>query len=390
MSSVRISHVTKQYPRSGVVVDDSNFVIEDGEFFTLLGPSGCGKTTTLRMIAGFEEPTKGEIYFGERNVTFLPPNKRDVGIVFQNYALFPHMNVANNVAFGLKAHGVPKTEHEQRVKDALAQVSLTGMEQAKVDQLSGGQQQRVALARAIVIRPQLILLDEPLSNLDAKLRQDTRAALRLLHAETGLTSVYVTHDQSEALAMSTRIAVMSRAKVHQIGTPYEIYETPATRFVAGFVGRANIFDGVIGEIRDGIVVVELADGHSLQVRAERKAPTVKCQLGERVGVQVRAESIDLNGGDAGLPIEILDVEYIGSRVECLANSAFGQVKMDARVSRGLERGDRLSISISPEAAYLVEADDDGALAQAEDHIDPLPVADQQADQAPTVNDAGLL
>ena len=214
VTALTLEALTKTFPRAGKVVDAIDLKIEDGEFFTLLGPSGCGKSTTLRMVAGFEEPTSGRILFDSVDVTYDPPNRRGIGFVFQNYALFPHLTVAQNVVFGLQARKVPGAEARERVAAALEEVQLQGFEEARVDQLSGGQQQRVALARALVIRPKLLLLDEPLSNLDAKLRRETRAALRLLHQSTRVTTVYVTHDQDEAMAMSDRIAVLDLSCDH--------------------------------------------------------------------------------------------------------------------------------------------------------------------------------
>jgi iron(III) transport system ATP-binding protein len=242
MIDVKLESVSKRFTRSGeaAAVDDVTLTIAAGEFFTLLGPSGCGKTTTLRMVAGFYFPTVGHIRFGDQDVTRLAPNKRDTGMVFQNYALFPHMSVAQNVAYGLKVRKVSRAEAARRVKEALAEVHLDGYGSRRIDELSGGQQQRVALARALVIRPRTLLLDEPLSNLDAKLREETRTEIRRIQRESGTTSLYVTHDQAEAMAMSDRIAVMQSGKVQQIGTPREVYHQPANAFVARFIGRSNV------------------------------------------------------------------------------------------------------------------------------------------------------
>ncbi len=236
MSRVRIEGITKLYPEGGGVKDFS-VDIAQGEFFAFLGHSGCGKTTTLRTIAGLETPDSGTIHFDEKDVTHLPPEQRNAAMVFQNYALFPHMNVFNNVAFGLKARKMPKTEIAPRVREALALVQLDDLEKRPVTQLSGGQQQRVALARAIAVQPDILLLDEPLSNLDAELRYSTRTQLAELQQRLGTTTIYVTHDQEEALTLAHRIAIMKDGTCHQIGTPDEILHEPATEFVAQFMAR---------------------------------------------------------------------------------------------------------------------------------------------------------
>ncbi|MDX9973657.1 MAG: ABC transporter ATP-binding protein [FCB group bacterium] len=237
MSSVRLEGITKIYPGGTGGVRGFSCSIAEGEFFALLGPSGCGKTTTLRVIAGLETPDAGRVYFDERDVTALPPEKRGAAMVFQSYALFPHMDIMGNVAFGLKARKFPKTEIAARVADALQMVQLDGMERRRVTELSGGQQQRVALARALAVHPRILLLDEPLSNLDAELRYATRQQLATLQRRLGITAVYVTHDQEEALELAHRIAVLKDGECHQIGTPDEILDTPATPFVESFMER---------------------------------------------------------------------------------------------------------------------------------------------------------
>src|SRR5882762_11075114 len=242
-ATIRLDNVTKTFDGNVVAVDRITLDIAAGEFFSLLGPSGCGKTTSLRMIAGFERPDSGRVHVAGRDITDVAVHKRDMGMVFQSYALFPHRTVAENVAFGLRMREVPKPDIERRVKAALAQVALTGLEERKPGQLSGGQQQRVALARALVVEPRVLLCDEPLGALDRKLRQQMQFELKELQRSLGLTLVFVTHDQEEALAMSDRIAVMNRGKVEQVGAPTEIYERPRTRFVADFIGDTNIFRG---------------------------------------------------------------------------------------------------------------------------------------------------
>jgi putative spermidine/putrescine transport system ATP-binding protein len=244
MARLSIEHLNKKYGDL-TVVDDVTIDIADGEFLVLLGPSGCGKTTTLRMVAGFVPPSAGKLAIGTRDVTSLPPWKRNCGLVFQSYALFPHMTVAENVAFGLEMRKVSPADRGPRVAEALRLVQLAGFDERYPSQLSGGQQQRVALARALAMEPDVLLLDEPLSNLDAKLRQEVRVEIRDLQRKLGLTTIMVTHDQEEALTMADRLVVMEKGQVRQIGTQRELYEKPADRFVAGFIGRSAFLDGEI-------------------------------------------------------------------------------------------------------------------------------------------------
>jgi len=245
-SAVRLSGLVKRYG-DVTAVAGVDLEIADGEFFSMLGPSGSGKTTTLRMIAGFETPTEGTVVLGGRDVTKLAPFERDVNTVFQDYALFPHMTVGDNVAYGLVVRKVPKAERQKRVGDMLDLIRLAGYEKRKPGQLSGGQRQRVALARALVNRPRLLLLDEPLGALDLKLREEMQIELKAIQAEVGITFIYVTHDQEEALTMSDRIAVFNAGRIEQIGAPAEMYERPATRFVAGFVGTSNLISGDVAQ-----------------------------------------------------------------------------------------------------------------------------------------------
>jgi putative spermidine/putrescine transport system ATP-binding protein len=251
--AIRFESVAKTYDNGVRAVEELSLAIQEGEFFSLLGPSGCGKTTTLRMIAGFEEPSEGRLFIRGRDVTHVPPEKRDAGMVFQNYALFPHRTVFENVAFGLRMRRVEREETRRRVAETLRLVELEGLEERRPAQLSGGQQQRVALARAIVIEPAVLLCDEPLGALDKKLRQTMQFELKQLQKKIGVTLVYVTHDQEEALTMSDRVAVMNRGRIEQLGPPLEIYNRPETRFVAGFIGDANVFAGRIG---GGVLVTE--------------------------------------------------------------------------------------------------------------------------------------
>jgi ABC-type Fe3+/spermidine/putrescine transport system ATPase subunit len=347
--------LTKTFQRAGTVVDSVDMQIEDGEFFTLLGPSGCGKSTILRMIAGLEEPDSGRILFESRDVTREPPNKRGIGMVFQNYALFPHLSVAQNVAFGLEVRKESSAEVKRRSASALAQVQLDSLGAARVDQLSGGQQQRVALARALVIQPKLLLLDEPLSNLDAKLRGETRAMLRAVHNASAVTTIYVTHDQEEALGMSDRIAVLNAGRVHQIDTPREIYERPATNFVADFIGRNNVVEATVESVSENSVVIRFVNGSNVTILPRQKAADVELNSGARVGVCVRAESLRFSE-DGGLCSGTLtDVEYSGSGFSCVARTDLGELKMEVPGSVQLPaRGQSVRFAVNEATLHLVK------------------------------------
>ena len=290
---VQLRDVTKRFG-SLVAVDRVSLDIAKGEFFSLLGPSGCGKTTTLRMIGGFEQPDEGEIRLGGVNVAGLPPHRRDVNTVFQSYALFPHLDVFDNVAYGLRRKKAPKTQIPGRVGKILEIVDLPGFERRKVSQLSGGQQQRVALARALVNQPQVLLLDEPLGALDLKLRKQMQVELKLIQHEVGVTFIYVTHDQEEAMTMSDRIAVMRDGRIEQIGAPEDVYELPATEFVAGFLGASNLLDGTVGDGDGPFRTIVLESGEKVRVPAERVDGT---RGNVRVGI--RPEKIHIRGGEAG-------------------------------------------------------------------------------------------
>ncbi|MET8910471.1 ABC transporter ATP-binding protein [Micromonospora sp. NPDC004551] len=355
MIDVTLESVSKRFARTGdtAAVDDVDIRIAAGEFFTLLGPSGCGKTTTLRMVAGFYFPTSGRIRFGQEDVTNRPPNKRDTGMVFQNYALFPHMTVAQNVAYGLKIRKVGRAESKRRVEEALGQVHLAGYGERRIDQLSGGQQQRVALARALVIRPRTLLLDEPLSNLDAKLREETRVEIRRIQKESGTTAIYVTHDQAEAMAMSDRIAVMESGRVQQIGAPQEIYHRPANAFVARFIGRSNVLSLPVADAGPETVTVALPGGEKVAVAAP-------ADHGLRASgtalVSVRPEHIGLTSAtEAGaLTGRVTELEFTGMSTNLLVDVAGEPVQVTAiDVPTGLAAGDQVGLRLPRERMWVV-------------------------------------
>ena len=307
---VRLDHISKIYqdPKTGkdfYAVKDTSPTIQPGSFVTLLGPSGCGKTTTLRMIAGFESPDEGEIYLGDEAINALTPNKRDTAMVFQSYALLPHYNVFDNVAYGLKLRKVPKDEIKRRVMAILDLVELTGMEGRMTNQLSGGQQQRVALARALVIEPSVLLFDEPLSNLDAKLRVSMRTEIRRIQQRVGITAIYVTHDQSEAMALSDQIIVMKNGVVEQMGTPQEIYYHPKNEFVADFIGEANFLRGTMTGRENGHAVIRV-EGHDMPV-----ADRPDMEPGREYTIVLRPEAAHLSD-EGGVPCRVSLSCFMGS------------------------------------------------------------------------------
>jgi len=306
---IRFENVTKRFGKV-VAVDDVSLSIEEGEFFALLGPSGCGKTTLLRMLAGFETPTEGRILIDDQDISLTPPNRRPVNMVFQSYAVFPHMSVADNVGYGLKVDGVPAAERDRRVEEALALVKLEGFGPRKPDQMSGGQRQRVALARALVKRPRVLLLDEPLSALDAKLREAMRSELTQLQEKVGITFLMVTHDQDEALAMASRCAVMNRGLLQQVATPGDLYEFPNSRFVADFIGQVNLFEGRL--------TVDEPD-HAMVECPELAAPIfldhgVTGAREAMVWVALRPEKIELHKRADGAPPPVLEDARPGNNV----------------------------------------------------------------------------
>ncbi|RKX80998.1 MAG: ABC transporter ATP-binding protein [Spirochaetes bacterium] len=307
---VQIKNVSKFFGDLAAV-DNLSLNIKPGELFTLLGPSGCGKTTLLRTIAGFYYQNSGQILFNNKQIDLLPPHKRNTGMVFQSYAIFPFLSVFNNIAYGLKAHGVSKSERKERVMEALSLVRLSGLEQRRPNQLSGGQQQRVAVARAIVIEPQVLLMDEPLSNLDAKLRVDMRVDIRRLQKKLGITMIYVTHDQEEALAISDRIAVMSSGRIAQMGSPWEIYHKPANPHVANFIGVSNFFSCPVKSNDQNIIKIDFY-GQTLETPSLIKTET------ESVVVSIRPEAMSIAGredsssGKIIFKAKIVDTTYLGA------------------------------------------------------------------------------
>ena len=318
---IELSKLTKQFEEL-TAVDGIDLHIPGGEFFSLLGPSGCGKTTTLRMIAGFEQPTSGEILLDGTDVAYTPPHQRNVNTVFQNYALFPHLNVYDNIAYGLKRAKRPKAEIRERVGTALELVQLPGYERRQPSQLSGGQQQRVALARALVLNPAVLLLDEPLGALDAKLRKALQIELKSLQQEVGITFLYVTHDQEEALTMSDRLAVMNGGHIEQVGAPQDVYEDPETLYVADFLGVSNLMEATI--VSSGTSACQVAlDGYELQTRGTDRDVTGEAKI------VIRPERVELeeHGSPSGpnrIPGMVERVVYVGSAIQVIVRGATGE------------------------------------------------------------------
>jgi spermidine/putrescine transport system ATP-binding protein len=318
--AVELAGVTKRFGQF-VAVDDLTLDIYEGEFFSLLGPSGCGKTTTLRMIAGFEEPTEGGISVAGDPVRGVPPYRRPVNTVFQSYAIFPHLNVFDNVAFGLRRAGVKGEELRGRVIDACEMVQLSGFEKRKPNMLSGGQQQRVALARALINRPKVLLLDEPLGALDLKLRKEMQLYLKDLQHEVGITFIYVTHDQEEALTMSDRIAVMNEGKVQQVADPPTLYERPKNRFVADFIGQTNVFSGTVESVGGGRATLATASGE----KVEASTGEAKVGVGQEAHAAVRPEKVRFGDeGDNVVTVKIHQVVYLGVSTQYIANLPDGE------------------------------------------------------------------
>jgi putative spermidine/putrescine transport system ATP-binding protein len=338
---VALRGITKQY---GAVraLEHIDLEVEDGELISLLGPSGCGKTTTLNVIAGFATPDRGRVVIDDADVTARPPYRRGLGVVFQSYALFPHLTVAENVAFGLRERRVPRREIEERVKGALALVRLPGAGDTRPSQLSGGMQQRVALARALVIRPRVLLLDEPLAALDRKLREEMRAELREIQRRVGITTIFVTHDQHEALGLADRVAVMNAGRIEQLGSPRDVYERPVTRFVADFIGASSVLGGTAVDAG----TVELASRVRLVARLERPL-----EPGRHVELLVRPERVELGGsGPNTVPATVTGVMYLGDHSEVRVELAGGaRILATVRGEVKVAPGEPVSVTLPPDA-----------------------------------------
>lgn len=349
---ISLKNVTKEFvidkDTRVVAVKDVNLEIEPGDFVTLLGPSGCGKTTLLRMVAGFETLTKGEIYIGKENVAHLTPDKRDTALVFQNYALFPHMNVYDNIAYGLKIKKIPKEEIDQRVQKILNLMKMNDFAHRVPSQMSGGQQQRVSLARALVMEPGVLLFDEPLSNLDAKLRVHMRDEIRRIQQEVGITSLYVTHDQSEAMGLSDKIVIMRDGKIEQVGSPIEIYQKPENAFVANFIGVANIVKGVIKEPDDKGYDVQIGD------QVFDVTSSSKHKKGDEVEVVIRPESVII--GEKQFKTVVTKSIFMGENHEYevdFSGTILKIVQSDPNGKKAYAVGDKMWIKFEENAMHIL-------------------------------------
>ncbi len=360
---VQLRGLVKEFD-DAVAVSGIDLAIRAGEFFSLLGPSGCGKTTTLRMIAGFERPTAGEIVLDGVDVAQVPPHRRNVHTVFQNYALFPHMDVFDNIAFGLRRRRVPKGELERRVQQVIALVELEGLAKRRPNQLSGGQQQRVALARALVLSPAVLLLDEPLGALDARIRKQLRVELKAVQEEVGITFVFVTHDQEEALSMSDRLAVMSGGRIEQVGTPSEVYENPATVFVADFLGVSNLMDADVSGHEAGGATVRVGD-FQLQARCG------DLDARGRVKIVARPERVtlmphDRDVHDNTLPALVERTIYVGASLQVIVRLATGATMQASIANTGTggawAQGTPVLVHIPPEAVRVLASPTEAATA----------------------------
>ena len=342
---IELRHISKVYSDNGFkAVDDFNLEVKRGEFVTFLGPSGCGKTTTLRMIAGFEMPTSGEILLNGEDISQLPANKRPINTVFQRYALFPHMNIYDNIAFGLKLKKLPKEEIRKKVKRVLDIVDLEGFENRKISTLSGGQQQRIAIARALVNEPEILMLDEPLGALDLKMRQEMQLELKHMHDELGITFIYVTHDQEEALTMSDKIVVLSEGRIQQIGTPEDIYNEPQNAFVADFIGESNIFKGIM----TGHMKVRFCGGEFIGMDDVAE--------GTLVDVVVRPEDVIITKPEDGVVEgEVVSVIFKGMHYEVTVES--GKYEMVIRTTKCYSVGERIGMKLEPDGIHIMLAED---------------------------------
>jgi spermidine/putrescine transport system ATP-binding protein len=368
-ADIRLDRVTKRFG-DVTAVDDLSLEIEQGEFFSLLGPSGCGKTTTLRMIGGFEDPTQGTISLGGNDVTEVPAYRRNVNTVFQSYALFPHLTVFENVAFGLRRKKVDKREIGRRAKEALVLVDLPGFERRKPSQLSGGQQQRVALARALVNRPQVLLLDEPLGALDLKLRKQMQLELKSIQHEVGITFLYVTHDQDEAMTMSNRLAVMRHGRIEQIGGPEDVYENPATEFVAGFLGASNLLDGKVSRRDGAVATVLLTTGSTLEVPAERlNGQTAAVKVGVRPEkIRLEPDTVEIPSGWNSVTGTLRMATFVGVSHQFTVDGPNDRVLTVYAQNLGAESipapGQRVRLVWRPEHTFVVRPSE--PLAEAEE------------------------
>ena len=347
---LELKDIRKSFEKETDVLKGISLAIGKGEFITLLGSSGCGKTTTLRIIAGLETPDGGQVFLDGKDVTSLAPEARDVNTVFQNYALFPHMNVADNIGYGLKLKKTPKEEIRRKVKEMLELVQLPGYEKRKPSELSGGQKQRVAIARALVNNPKVLLLDEPLGALDLQLRRAMQIELKRLQKKLGITFVYITHDQEEAINMSDRIAVMNEGRFEQIGSPDEIYNHPRTSYVATFVGNANILKGRAAGTENGSVLVELPGG-IMPVDAAGE----EVKVGEEVTLAVRSENIRLDGG-CGLEAEVAEKSFAGGLLRVVLKLSDGTEVIASRygIDAAVQPGEKVCLSFEPGDAVLVD------------------------------------
>ncbi len=351
--SITFTDVVKKYG-DNIIIPDLSLSVRKGEFFTLLGPSGCGKTTLLRMVAGFNSIEGGKIAFDDQVINDIPPARRNIGMVFQNYAVFPHMTVRQNVGFGLTNRGLSKQEIKQRVDAILETVKITEFASRMPDRLSGGQQQRVALARAVVIHPNVLLMDEPLSNLDAKLRIEMRNAIKLIQKEVGITTIYVTHDQEEAMAVSDRIAVMSQGVIQQVGTPKAIYQRPANLFVANFIGRSNTLDAELA-FQNGKPALTFGNGYS--VPYENLRPEIAEQ--QKVKVSIRPEEFVLEGSGLGIGGEIMSSVFLGLNTTYfvrLFNGETAEIVEESSISSILENGTRVFLSLKLDKINVFKED----------------------------------
>ncbi|RLK62871.1 ABC transporter ATP-binding protein [Atopobacter sp. AH10] len=350
MSDIKIDHAKKIY-NGQTVIEDLNLHVADGALFTLLGPSGCGKTTLLRMIAGFNSIEAGDFYFAGKRINEMEPSKRNIGMVFQNYAIFPHLTVRDNVAFGLKQKKVSKTELEQETNKYLKLMQIDSYRDRKPDQLSGGQQQRVALARALAVHPDVLLMDEPLSNLDAKLRVDMRQAIREIQHEVGITTIYVTHDQEEAMAISDQIAVMNHGKIQQVGRPKELYHRPSNVFVATFIGRTNILSAELVH-KGGKAYLKFSDSYLLAF------PDLDHEIDQKVCVSIRPEEF-VRSPDGPIEAEIIDSLYLGLNTEYYMDIPFAkkvQVCEESSFKEDFKPGDHVRLSINADKINVFTLD----------------------------------